>query len=181
MSAPDASHAAHLMLALEKKELGNSAFKKGDMNTALRFYHESILYCLAITHSKSSLSGILGSSQPQKKSPVELEAHSLLISIYSNQAACHTKLEKWNRVIQCCEKALQLDENHIKSLYRKGLALRHLKRVESAIEVLRRGLALSPGEASIVRELQACQDLERAAEAKQKQEFKGFFGRGAVY
>lgn len=46
--------------------------------------------------------------------------NSILNAGYLNLAACFLKLEKYEEVIQNCEKALEIDSKNAKGLFRKG-------------------------------------------------------------
>ena len=46
------------------------------------------------------------------------------------------KLERWKEVILVCDKILKMDPKSVKSIYRKGLALKHLQEFEKAISFL---------------------------------------------
>ncbi|KNE70110.1 hypothetical protein AMAG_15087 [Allomyces macrogynus ATCC 38327] len=180
------SHEEHLRIALEKKDVGNNYFKANDINQAMRAYHEAILYLRTmVPRPKKNGDGVSESAVARSASAVPpailAEATTNLIAVYSNLAACHTKTERWNRVIDCCNKALDYDPDHVKSLYRKGLALNREGRVDQANKVLRRALELAPNDANIIKELHLCKQQEKEALERQKKELSGMFERGTVY
>jgi len=79
--------------AEEEKEKGNEFFKKGDYTTALKHYSEAI------------------SRNPEDP------------KLYSNRAACYTKLAAFDLGLKDCETCCKLDEKFIKGWIRKGKIL----------------------------------------------------------
>lgn len=48
------------------------------------------------------------------------EIKSLTLAVHLNMALCHFKQNKYDRVIDDCNKALQLEPNSVKALFRRG-------------------------------------------------------------
>lgn len=101
-------------LALHEKQLGNQCFQKGDYPTALKHYTEAI-----------------------KRNPNDAK-------IYSNRAACYTKLAEFMWSIRDCDECLRLDPAFVKGYLRKGSNLVFMKRFAEAADVYRDALTLSP-------------------------------------
>ena len=55
-----------------------------------------------------------------------------LEKVYSNMSACHTRLGRWQRVIETADKALAINKENNKALFRKARALGELKYFEKA-------------------------------------------------
>lgn len=91
--------------AIEFKEQGNEAFKKGDWTAAVEAYTKAI---------KCG------------------DQHKQLATFYKNRAAAHLKLEKFEQVVRDCDKSLKLEPNEPKSLYRRAQANEQLGRFEEA-------------------------------------------------
>lgn len=89
--------------AYELKEKGNELFKMNNYDEAVQ------MYISALNHSDSHDS-------------------ALKVTILSNCAACRLKLLKFDEALSDATKAIQLDSNHDKSIYRKGEALFGLRR-----------------------------------------------------
>jgi len=49
--------------------------------------------------------------------------NSLLLAGYLNLAACYLKIDKYQEVIQNCDKALEIEPKNAKGLFRKGQVL----------------------------------------------------------
>lgn len=82
--------------AEEEKELGNELFKKGDYSAAVKHYTEAI-----------------------KRNPDDPK-------LYSNRAACYTKLAAFDLGLKDCETCIKLDDKFIKGYIRKGKILQVL-------------------------------------------------------
>lgn len=48
------------------------------------------------------------------------KGNALLVAAYLNMAMCHLKDEIYHEVATNCDKALELDENNVKGLFRRG-------------------------------------------------------------
>ncbi len=55
-------------------------------------------------------------------------------TIYNNKAFCALKMNRPQEVLANCEKALELEPNNIKALYRQGMAWKALKEFEKAVK-----------------------------------------------
>lgn len=80
-------------LAEVEKEKGNEFFKKGDYSNAVKHYSEAI-----------------------KRNPDDPK-------LYSNRAACYTKLAAFDLGLKDCETCIKLDDKFIKGYIRKGKIL----------------------------------------------------------
>ena len=73
-----------------------------------------------------------------------LKAHDIIISnqlnlkrievtILSNTAMCFMKMNKYEDALEFCDKALKVDVDHVKSLFRKGKCLSYLYEFDNAV------------------------------------------------
>merc|ERR1719351_538590 len=87
----------------EEKQKGNELFKKGDFGGAVKRYSEAI-----------------------KRNPSDAK-------IYSNRAACYTKLMSFDLALADCEKAISLEPTFIKAYLRKAKVLQGMGQPSKAI------------------------------------------------
>jgi len=106
--------------SLEHKEKGNEYFKNSKWVEALTEYSEAI-----------------------KRDPTNP-------SLYSNRAACYTKLMDWQRGLEDCEKALQIDSKFVKVYIRKGKIQHYLKQYHKALDTYSKGLELDPNASELL-------------------------------
>ncbi|KAK2080719.1 hypothetical protein QBZ16_000573 [Prototheca wickerhamii] len=127
-------------LSAEAKEAGNAAFKRQDYPEAVRLYSEAL-----------------------KRGPpgVNPEAHKL----YSNRAACYTKLGAWQEGLKDAEECIRLAPDFSKGYSRKGHLQFFMKEYSKARETYEAGLARDPDNAELreglVRTVQALNRLTR--------------------
>lgn len=112
--------------AEEEKELGNELFKNGDYSSAIKHYTEAI------------------SRNPEDP------------KLYSNRAACYTKLLEFNLGLKDCEKCIELDGTFIKGWVRKGRALQGLKQSSKALTAFQKALELDPTNAEALEGYRSC-------------------------
>ncbi|KAH8369013.1 hypothetical protein KR200_002754 [Drosophila serrata] len=112
--------------AEEEKEQGNHFFKKGDYSTAVKHYSEAI-----------------------KRNPDDPK-------LYSNRAACYTKLAAFDLGLKDCETCIKLDEKFIKGYIRKGKILQGMQQTSKAQSAYQKALELDPNNAEAVEGYRQC-------------------------
>jgi stress-induced-phosphoprotein 1 len=82
--------------------------------------------------------------------PIKANTHSLsprkccYQQVYSNRAACYTKLGAMPEGLKDAEKCLELDPNFTKGYTRKGAIQFFMKEYDKAMETYQAGLKLDP-------------------------------------
>ncbi|XP_059055455.1 stress-induced-phosphoprotein 1 [Achroia grisella] len=112
--------------AEQEKELGNDYFKKGDYSTAMKHYSEAI-----------------------KRNPDDPK-------LYSNRAACYTKLAAFDLGLKDCEQCCKLDPKFIKGWIRKGKILQGMQQPSKALSAYQKALELDPSNAEALEGYRAC-------------------------
>lgn len=113
-------------VAEKEKELGNDLFRKGDFSTALKHYTEAI-----------------------KRNPDDAK-------LYSNRAACYTKLAAFDLGLKDCETCVKLDEKFIKGWVRMGKILQGMQQQSKALNAYQKALELDPQNAEALEGYRAC-------------------------
>jgi len=101
-------------LADQEKLKGNECFKSGDWANAVKHYTEAL-----------------------KRNPNDAK-------IYSNRAACYTKLNAFDLTIKDCDASIALDPSFVKAYLRKANVLKAMGQVQKAMEVYAKAMELDP-------------------------------------
>ncbi|XP_061659303.1 stress-induced-phosphoprotein 1 isoform X2 [Syngnathoides biaculeatus] len=113
-------------LALEEKNKGNEAFQKGDYPLAMKHYSEAI-----------------------KRNPNDAK-------LFSNRAACYTKLLEFQLALKDCEECIKLEPTFIKGYTRKAAALEAMKDFSKAMDVYQKALELDSSSKEATEGFQRC-------------------------
>ncbi|KAI6108068.1 hypothetical protein F5141DRAFT_1005355, partial [Pisolithus sp. B1] len=142
-----------------KKDAGDAAFKSGDIKSALRSYHEAVMYLAGIdrrviANAKNIFDmGAPAASSDESQGEGKTEVDLMLEKVYANMSACHIKQENWKRAIETADKALAKNPKNSKALFRKGKALGeigYIEKAETALSYSPSTHHTSPSEEAIV-------------------------------
>jgi stress-induced-phosphoprotein 1 len=112
--------------AEEEKEKGNLYFKKGDFSNAIKHYTEAI-----------------------NRNPDDPK-------LYSNRAACYTKLAAFDLGLKDCEMCTKLDDKFIKGWIRKGKILQGMQQPSKALAAYQKAMELDNTNAEALEGYRAC-------------------------
>mmetsp|Transcript_36216 Transcript_36216/g.104250 ORF Transcript_36216/g.104250 Transcript_36216/m.104250 type:complete len:467 (-) Transcript_36216:506-1906(-) len=116
----------------EQKEKADAAFKEGSYRDAIVYYTRALRY-----------------------TPLE---HKLL----SNRSAAYLKIAKFQLALDDATKAEQLEPNFTKIYFRKGQALKGLKRFDDAITAFQNGQDVDPKNPEWEREIHRARETKQA-------------------
>lgn len=94
-----------------------------------------------------------------------------------NIAACLIKLRRYDEAIGHCSIVLSEDENNVKALFRRGKARAELGQTDAAREDYLKARKFAPEDKAITRELRQLAEHDKAVYQKQKELYKGLFGK----
>lgn len=144
------------------KEKGTNYFKAGKFQLAEKNYKR----CVEFLEYESSWS-------EEEKAPakeVELAGHL-------NLAMCYLKMADYVQARAHCDKALGVDKDNVKGLFRRGQALVKLNEPELARADFQRVLQLDPANKAAAHQAQLCLAQIRQARAHEKKIYANMFER----
>lgn len=144
------------------KERGTVYFKEGKYKQAILQYKKIVSWL----EYESSLSN----EDAQK-------AQSLRLASHLNLAMCHLKLQAFSAAIESCNKALELDNNNEKGLFRRGEAHLAVNDFELARADFQKVLQLYPSNKAAKVQLAVCQQRIRKQLAREKKLYANMFER----
>lgn len=152
-------------MALKRKEQGNQQFKDGAYPEA------NLRYTQGVTLLDELDMRILEGNDEMKK-----QANELKVTLYVNIALTLQKTgAASNRIIENCNKALAIDPNHVKALFRRAQALIAMKDIKAAEKDINKILGIDKDNAPAKKELAHIKRLQKAELERQKKLSKAMF------
>ena len=158
----DMSVEEKLTTADKLREMGNDLFKKGQLARAARRYQKSL----------SCVESDYNFSEEQKTQAKEKKVLANL-----NLAAVELKQGQYRLACESSGKALALDADNVKGLFRRGTALLELGEWDDARKDLRRALEIEPSNASARSALATLHERVTKQRESDKQRYRGMFER----
>lgn len=153
-----------LNISSEVRQIGNSLYKEKNFDKASRKYSKALRY---VEHLKDE-------AELEENEEQEIDKNQTL-SLYLNLAACKLQLKKFEECVEDCDRALEIDEQNCKALFRKGQALVNMKDWEKATECLQKAVSHEPNDKGIRRELERAKKGKEADLLKEKQMYAKMF------
>ncbi|KAI8831089.1 hypothetical protein BC829DRAFT_377733 [Chytridium lagenaria] len=157
-----------------EKDLGNEAFKKGELPLAIRHYYNAILYLKGLDNGH--LKSFVGGQQDLEES-LKNEIKATINTCHTNMAACHLKAGNWEKAIKACDSVCKVLQRQGKALFRRGKANLELKNIDRAEADLKKAMEIEPKDPNIRAELQKIKSIRQEYDQKQKKEWAGMFER----
>jgi tetratricopeptide (TPR) repeat protein len=130
----------------------------------------AILYLKGLDNSGMELS--LGKTSKPLDPELKEKISKLMVSTWSNMAACYLKLEQFEKTVEICDKVIKQDSKNAKAHFRKGQALLHLNVLDSALQTLKSAALMEPTDIGIRQEIQKVKDKLAELDRKSKEELR---------
>mmetsp|Transcript_23884 Transcript_23884/g.29798 ORF Transcript_23884/g.29798 Transcript_23884/m.29798 type:complete len:222 (-) Transcript_23884:3-668(-) len=88
------------------------------------------------------------------------------VTFYSNRAAAYAALEKWEESAEDGRACIRVKKDFIKGYFRLAVALRALKRYKEAVDNIKMGLAVDPGNADLKKQASEMEEIMRQEKVK---------------
>jgi len=147
--------------AKQRKQQGNTLFKEGDMEGAIRRYTQA----LACFDNVWDLS-------PEEKQEIE----EIKSTCYLNLAAVYLKLNKFEKVRDNCTSVLEISKENVKALFRRAQAFLSLKEYEMAKKDLLLASKIEPSNVEVKKSLKTVQDHLEVQKINEKKVYSKMFG-----
>lgn len=148
--------------------MGNTAFKAQDLKLGIEKYQKALRYL----HEYPA---------PLDTDPADLfpKLNALKVTVYSNCALLQNKLNQYPEALESASRALDVDgisdKDKAKAYFRRAQAKIGKKGDEEALKDLNEAIKYAPGDAGIVRELDATKKRVAARKEKEKKAYANAF------
>jgi tetratricopeptide (TPR) repeat protein len=141
-----------LLKAASLKELGNAHFGKKELDDAARCYRK----------------GTVNLKKLNKNNQGDVQVKALLVSMQTNLSMVLYKQDKYRMSCDVAGKALEVDPDNVKALYRRAVAYRKTGDYDGAIADLRHAAKLDPKNAAVRKDFVAAKKELEASKKSQR-------------
>ncbi|XP_068015989.1 peptidyl-prolyl cis-trans isomerase FKBP5 isoform X1 [Melanerpes formicivorus] len=146
------------------KEKGTTYFKEGKYLQAVIQYGKIV----------SWLELEYGLSEKESKA-----SDSFLLAAFLNLAMCYLKLREYTKAVECCDKALGLDQDNEKGLYRRGEARLLMNEFELAKCDFQKVLEVNPQNKAAKSQISICQKKTKEHNERDRRIYANMFTKFA--
>ncbi|XP_032685345.1 FK506-binding protein 59-like isoform X1 [Odontomachus brunneus] len=146
------------------KEKGTNYFKSDRFNLAIKVYQKVLKYLSVETDFESDF---------------KAEKNNLELTTHLNLALCYLKTNEHLLAKESCDKALELDSQNEKALFRRGLAHLGLASPEVAIKDFQEVIKVEPKNTIASKQILICNNLIKKQLAKEKKLYANMFDKFA--
>ncbi|KAJ1892693.1 hypothetical protein LPJ66_006190 [Kickxella alabastrina] len=160
---------------LKHKDAGNDFFKGSDFTGALREYYYALLHLRGLNSNVMDLSRPTDPNTLEESGVTSLDKDLSVIN--SNMAACHLRLERIPRVIECAQAALKANPFNTKAKFRLAQGYVREGSLEKARKILDELEKNAPMDRAFANERKHIVEMEKKADQKQRETLAGMFDR----
>ncbi|KAJ8668218.1 hypothetical protein QAD02_009881 [Eretmocerus hayati] len=147
------------------KEKGTTYFKNDQINLAIKMYKKVVEFT--------------NSDYDFKEEVAKVCRDKLLLSANLNLALCFLKTQQYFEAREACDKALELDPNNEKALFRRGQAHVQLASPELAVIDFQKVIEIEPNNKAAANQIIICNNLIKKDLARQKKLYANMFEKFA--
>jgi molecular chaperone DnaK (HSP70) len=144
----------------KKRNQGNIVFKEFDYENAAKLYLEALGY----------LADLYDLSPAEQE-----EVNALKVPCHLNVALCCTKINRYPQAVENCNKALEIEKNNVKALFRRAQCYVQLSKLEDAKKDLETALQVEPANSAVKKELALVDKKIAAMKEKEKKMYSKMF------
>ena len=159
-------HDERIEMATKLKQEGTDLFAKKLYADAARKYEEAAEYVAEDEEVEDEL--------PE-------DDQNLYVTCWTNAAMAYMKVNNWSAVTSACNRALKVQDQNVKALYRRATARLHLGLLKEAKADLMEAYKLDPNNKDVRRKIQELKNAQIEAKKKEKAAFGGLFGKVSMY
>ncbi|KAJ8599906.1 hypothetical protein CTAYLR_002834 [Chrysophaeum taylorii] len=150
--------------AVEHKMRGNERFKEGQHEAANENYAVGIDII-------AELDKVI--SKKNNKVETEVEVNEVRVSLLLNRSMALLRLERTSEALECASKAVEIQPENVKAVYRCGVARARLNQHEAALKDFARAVELEPTNRDAKRELAIVREKVAAKRSADKKRMSG--------